>query len=324
MPETSFSEAQRQKYLAAIERLKAVVDDRQKRVNENANRKYGPRPRLASYDVYDPTEDVLSVLQATPGLTIVQIGEILDLPRTRLRHWILKMLGKGLIQKVIYRDRYCCYRYYPAGFDTSNLPTDNRKLPTNAILAALKKGPKSLKQLRRVVEEGDRGLVSSCIEMLLKKKRITRVIRGVYCIGTETADPCQKILAVVEASPGLNLAELIAKGFGMHEQTVREYLTALAESGNIQKVIVKGSRVFFRYYPASYPVNPPLIENPGPTQAVLDFLQARKSGSIKQIWEATAIKEPVVRAVIQNLVKQGILTRVSKGVYSVREKQNDY
>lgn len=176
----------REKAVDYIEKLRAAVAKRQKEMDCKYHKKSKSerRGRPTSYNVYNPTDDILSVLGSNPGLSIQEIADELEIPTTKLKHWIKKLLANETIKKLEFRSQYRTIRYYLSDYDTSTVETRDPNTPTNIVLNALESGPKNLKYLRNLViqKTGSReeNSASNALAQLIRAGKVERIKEATY------------------------------------------------------------------------------------------------------------------------------------------------
>ena len=182
----------REKAVDYIEKLREAVAKRKREmdVQYQLKPKSERRGRPADYNAYNPLEDILSVLAKNPGLSIQEIADELDVPFTKLKHSIKKLLASETIKKLEFRGQYRTLRYYLSDYDTSGIKTRDPRTPTNIVLMALESGPKSLKYLRNLViqKTGSReeNSASNALAQLIRAGKVERIKEATYQLKGDT------------------------------------------------------------------------------------------------------------------------------------------
>ena len=177
----------REKAVDYIEKLREAVAKRKREmdVQYQLKPKQERRNRPTSYSIdYNPTEDILSVLDKKPGLSIREIANELGVPTTKLKHWIKKLLASETIKKLAYQSQARTIRYYLASHNTSGIETRDPNTATNIVLTALKSGPKPLKYLRKLVNQetgtDEKNTASNSLVHLMKIGKVERIKEATY------------------------------------------------------------------------------------------------------------------------------------------------
>lgn len=261
-------------------------------------------------DDYDPREDIVSVLSEFPGLPRLELADFLGMSANCLSPWLLQMVNEGQIRK---EDVFPA-RYY--------LPSQRSpKTPTSVILKELASGEKSIKYLRAKIPAYQRHLLPNALAQLVDKRKIIRIGDGLYRLPRkedfcEFVDPMQGVPEILRKRPGCTFSEL-AVTLNLSDKACRKVLNALIEQEVIKRVSVPCSRWFHRFYLFDYPVE----ETPSLTAKVIEYLKSQEyaTATIADIKTAIGVQGVSVNGICRDLVKRGVLVRVSRAVYQIKE-----